>query len=276
MGPNKPTKPSWKLDEAIGRIDDSLIEEANLRRAEGVLAAKRRRGVLLAAACLIAILVLSGVYMGMGNRGQKAADGAIELSNRSQRVTATYVSVVPNPETATGTGSAIAWHTEDEEFENIVGTLDAAAFRGTVTGIESIKLASDDGATDYRSIVSIRVDEPIRGECSAGETVRVLSPVPLEDGWGVEDNDVLELLRVGTEGVFMPVPYSENDTENLGEGRICLQDLAPYGFPNGICYAIVDNDGSLAHCDSMSGLQGSRSLAEAVTYVKDMIARVES
>lgn len=273
----KPTKGSERLDEAIGHIDDSLIEEAYAREADGAVPLRWRKGRLLAAAaCLIAVLICGGIYMGTRSGDDVTASGQIELSSHSQRVTATYISSIPTSEVEAGAAGAIAWHTEDEEFDHIVRELDAAIFRGTVLRVDGVKLISDDGTTDYRSIVELRVDEPIRGTCEAGETVRVVSPVPLQDDYGVEDTDVLELLHEGVEGIFMPVPYGEDDVEKLGTGKLLMRDLAPYTFPNGICYAIVEDAGSLVHCDSMTGLKDARTLDEAVDYVKRMIAAHES
>ncbi len=246
---------------------DLLIDAIGEAREEYILDAEtseRRRRVwpalTAAAACLAVIigtLAWSGVLRGPGD---------YELSARSQNVR--VFELRKPPEVGHNVYSLIPL-TQEQIFTE----WDTAIFRGTVTDIRNIEVDMN-GESFYWSLISVEVKSVLRGDLQPGDTAVIRAETPLgSDDW-VEDQEVVSRIRVGAEGVFMPQVYDSESLFGANGAWLCLQDIAPYGFPDGVRWLFLDTPEGLAFDrPSFPSASGAQTLEDIEAYIGRMLER---
>lgn len=254
-----------KFSEVMGEIDVRYVDEAlNYKKNS-----KRRRWMRwgAAAACLAAVLAVCLLMTDMPSQRQE--DSLIRLSENSENVVARYIEQAPSVSTV----ADLQFLTEEEIFS----ASHMAVFRGTVLGIRNIELDFN-GDKAYRAIAEIRVEEVAEGPCAAGDSVSVLLPCPITEGVWVEDTDVVSAMRVGTEGIFMPMIYdNENSVWIQNNARLIKKDIADYGFSDGVRYAFLQTeDGLIFSRYTYESISDAATLDEIWEYVQNMLERYHS
>lgn len=237
------------LFAAIGGVDAALLDEAR--------AARRRihwRAWSAAAACLV-LLLGAAVLLRQGAREY------LTLSDLSHGASAWYLAPEDVPDYR-GASSALVPRTEEE-----LRTQSDLAIRGQVRRLDNI--AVQVGTSQYHwALAEVDVTQVLRGE--AAQTVRVLvqCPVNAAEEW-VEDTDVIARLRIGAEGIFLLQRYGADSVLTSGGGELCLADLAPYGFWDGMRFLFLDTPEGLVYAQSAyPSLAGARTLDDVAAWLK--------
>lgn len=248
------------ISDALGGIDEKYIEEAEDYKAKSH---KKAFISIAASAACIAVALLIAVPA-LSSRSKNA----FELSDASSGVKVEYGEPKNIPQTSY---SLAYFYTEEELFT----VFDTAVFRGEITDIQNIVIDSN-GVKAYRAIAKIKISKAFRGDCEAGDIVTVLLPCPIDNGIDVSDCDVVSAMRVGLEGIFMPMIYDENSLREENGAVLCLKDIADYGFADGIRYAFIEADGGLIFDrTSYESISNAETLDEIEEYVISMIEKTD-
>ena len=247
-----------ELFRGLGNLDADLIREA-----EASPARKQKKWWQIAlpiAACL-------ALAIGIGTSSVLYARNSIELSSESEGVRARYVHNAPE---VSSTGDLLLL-TEAEMFTRF----DTAIFRGTVTQVENIRLDFA-GETVYRAIAHIHTEEVYRGNCRAGEDVRVLLPCTIGTGETVTDAAVASAIRPGMTGIFMPIQYGEDDYWEQNGARLREKDLCAYGLADGERWVFLETGGGLLFDrTAFPTIAGADTLMEVEDYILKMVNLAE-
>lgn len=143
--------------------------------------------------------------------------------------------------------------------------------RGRVIGLENITAFGDCGARTQRCIVTVRVRECYRGDVRPGRTIRILLPFSVD---GEDHDSLLDNLRVGMEGIFLPWAYGD---EEYDFGVRC-RDLAPYGYgrlleATGTPVFLAVDGRILYDVRCFGGTDYVRSLDDAGDYIREMLEK---
>lgn len=258
-----------ELFETINDIDDTYIAEAATRRhgiirpAKGTVRPARRTVGIAACAALgcAAVLVFTAVGAHLADRSRRR----IELSDASKNVTAYYVKLTEGQ--MISSAGCLAPMTETEIFHKY----NTAVFRGTVASIRNI-LLNYNGLEDYRAIAEIRVTQVYRGDCRPGDTLTVLLPCPIMEGYRVSGCGVAEAVRTGMEGIFMPVRYDDSYICTMNGATLQYNDIADYGFLDGSRWAFLSTEtGLLFDSYSFESLGNAETLDDIELYIEKML-----
>ena len=130
------------------------------------------------------------------------------------------------------------------------------------------------GSENYRALARIRVEAVYRGPCQAGDTVTVLLPCPILDGFWVEDTEVVSAMSPGVRGIFMPMVYDETSVQEENGATLALLDVAQYGFADGSRYAFLETEDGLIFAQwAYPSLAGAESLDQVEAFVTGIIAK---
>lgn len=245
------------ISDAMGRIDDAIIEETN-----GVRQNKKakKRGWVKWAACAACLALVLAVGIPMMNNQQ----GQLKLSDNSVGVTVRYT----DNALAVGGSPDLKYLTEDELFTYH----DTVIFKGAVSEIKNIELDFN-GTLEYRAVAKIKVEEVYRGPCAVGDTVSVLLPGPVSEGVWVEDTETVSAMRAGSTGIFMPVIYDETSIWEQNGAKLAKKDIADCGFADGVRYAFVETaNGLVFDRGSYASIAGAESLEEVENYILSKIS----
>lgn len=241
---------------------DTIADALEWAREEHILdagaPARRRplRAALAAAACVALViggLALSGVLRGPGDHA---------LSERSRGVRVYNVR-----------GSAF-----DREYcliplteEEIFTKWDTVIFRGVVTDIQNLD-ADMNGQTYPFSVVSVEVSRVLRGGLAPGDTARFLVDVHIGDAAYATAHEGAANIRLGTEGIFMPMVLDGESMFGANGAWLCLRDLAPYQLPDGVRWTFLMTDSGLAYDrPSYPALPNARTLEEVEEFIRGML-----
>lgn len=146
------------------------------------------------------------------------------------------------------------------------------AFRGTIKEIENIKVSFGFQRNNYWAIASIKVDEVYRGEITAGDLVKILLPCPIQEDVWVEDTEVVSAMRVGMEGIFIPMKYDASSKYMENDRILYLTDICEYGFPDGVRFAFLQTEAGLLYSNwSFDIIPRPSSLDDIEKYVRAMV-----
>ena len=241
------------LFDLLGDVDEDYVAQARQPAP-----ARPRLRWAAAAACLV-LVGAAGLHALWGG-GE-----AIPLSAASSGVTARY----GEPAFAFSSSADLAPLTEEELFTQF----DTAVFQGTVEQVDNIVLDFN-GSENYRALARISVEEVYRGPCRAGDTVTVLLPCPILEGFWVEDTEVVSAMAPGVRGIFMPMVYDETSVREENGATLALLDVARYGFADGSRYAFLETEEGLLYAQwAYPSLAGAESLDQVEAFVTDMIAK---
>lgn len=126
---------------------------------------------------------------------------------------------------------------------------DTLIVRGKVVDAVNYALIyQNNSAFDHvRAVVTIEVSKVLRGNVKEGERIQMLLPCPVFNNKTVYNafSQQAVMLRIGTEGIFMPIRYDDNSTD-FWSPRVYLNELAPYGLIDGSSFLfVVGEDGGL-------------------------------
>ena len=241
---------SDKIIDALEMARDEYVEDAFLAKSRKRPAV---RHLAAAAACLV--LAVSLVALPRLIRGP----GDYELTGLSENVR--VYDIDRPPKTAGEAAYSLIELTEDEIFTR----WNTAIFRGTVTDIQNIEVDMN-GSKFYWSLVSVEVTKVFRGDIRPGDTVKIKVETPL---YGNGD------LWVEDQGIFMPAIYTADSTFETNGAALCLRDVAPYGFPDGVRFAfLMTGDGLIYARDfTYKSIPNAKTLDDIEAYVATMLER---
>lgn len=248
-----------KADLLIDAIGDA--REEYVLDAETTLPKKKPAWLkLTAAAACLALLAgaasLSGLLRGPGD---------YMLSERSENV---RVYRLKDPHKNVPASHDLMKLTDEDIF-----SANTVIFRGTVTDIENIEVDMN-GESFYWSIVSVEVSKVLRGELTVGQTVRIRADTPIGGGVWVEDNDIVSQIRVGMEGIFMPAPYDADSLFGANGAWLCLRDIAPYGFRDGVRWVFLRTETGLVFARGATySIPDAHTLEDIEAYILDMLEK---
>ena len=145
-----------------------------------------------------------------------------------------------------------------------------SAFMAEILEIQNVMMDFD-GVILLRAIATVRVEKSYLGSCSEGDTVTILLPCPITEGYWVEDTDVIAQMREGYRGIFLLKDHGEDDYYITNNAALLLSDAADYGFYDGFRFAFVETESGLVFDEVHEKLQGATSLSEAEEYVLKML-----
>lgn len=245
-----------KFSEAMGEVDSRYVDEAICYKKSGKKQVYIRWAA--SAACIAFILVVAASVADQ-------AQNQIKLSDNSRNVTARYT----RSPIFMQSSSSLIFLTEEELFTHF----DTAIFKGRIRRLNNIEL-NFNGDKNYRAIAEIEVETVYRGSCNIGDTVSVLLPCPIMEGFWVEDTDIISSIQVGMTGIFMPMIYDDTSIREQNGARLALKDVADYGFADGVRYAFLETeDGLVFSRSSYESISGATTLDEIEKYILNMISK---
>lgn len=255
-----------ELFETINDIDDNYI--AKVASGQPVNTGRIRRPAypvrwLAGIAACVAALIFAAVWMHPADHGRIP----IELSDASKNVTACYIGAEDVPQISVA--DCLVSLTEEEIFHKY----NTAIFRGTVVSIRNIEL-NYNGWKEYQAIAEIRISQVYRGDCRTGDTLTVLLPCPITEGYHVSACDVAEAIRTGMEGIFMPVKYDNTYICTQNGATLRYNDLAEYGLFDGARWAFLSTDtGLLFDHFAFESLGTPETLDDIGQYIEKMLQK---
>ena len=254
--------------DAFTRIDSRYLLEADPdSESAGGRPAKRKeknmtKWIIAAAAVLMIgaafLFASSPVRQGANDEG----DSAFTLSDASYGVT---VEVVEHPEEPMLPMVKLLDLTEEELFSR----WPTAIVRGTVTNITNVSLTAGDISV-VKAIVTVSPSKVLRGDV-AGD-LKILVSCPIDGTFQMEDTETVSAIRTGMEGIFMVLPYGDDECWELENASLRWKDIADYNFPDGRRYAFLSTDSGLLYAEwAYPGLAGAANLDQVEAYITSMI-----
>lgn len=246
-----------KLLDLIGDIDDQHIIEAEPLTKQTIK--PKKRILLIAAVPIVAMVaIVFIVFMPLFNNDREFT------LEQSHGITVKEINDPPN----ISTSADIEWLSEEELFSKNHHGFTMVAFEGTVDQIQNIVI--DFGETkDYYAIASISVTDVLSGAIMEGELIDVLLPNPINTDVNVSETTYSSQIRVGQKGIFMPVEYNEHAIYEIGNRKLVLQELAPYGFMDGERWIVLQiNDGLIYNKEAYPSLTPAQNLSQIKEIIK--------
>ena len=240
-----------ELLEKMDLIDDKYITEADTPSGK-----RSWLPVMAVAACLCLIV---GAFVFIDRQG--TTPPVPVLSGKTTAIIEfNYKGEIPNIK------ADLAYLTEEEMFamNNLL------IFRGTVTELQNISVTFENQLV-VRSIATIRISKVFQGEISPGDEIKVLLPCGLD--FRMEDTGVIRQIRVGMEGIFMPIAYDETSYMEMYGKVLFLRDLAPCGLGDGMRWVfLMKDDGTLRFARfAYPGAKDAHTLEEIEEYILKML-----
>lgn len=259
-----------RILDALGQVDEQYIVEA----MPGKTLKTSRKWLLWCAVAACLVLICKTWWMEYSNK--------VLYFNLSDGILVTYMDDKSTKyRGAVFDTACLTALTEEQIFHE----RDTAIFYGEVMKIENIEIQEVDinGWVDYRAVVQIKVKENYRGACKEGDVVTLLLPCYVksvnkatDDDLAIIDSlydinsDYLDDIRPGTEGIFMPVQYTD-DTLNIGHTELVLKNIAEYGIWD-YRYVFLDNGDNISFDrDTFTSIQDANSMEEIEAYILKML-----
>lgn len=208
----------------------------------------------LAAGCVLVLIIIVHVFN---------TNADFNLKNCSKNVSVKYINKAPS---VSADYSLIGLSEED-----LFHKFNTDIFRGKIEDIRNIKI-NINGSVEYNAIAKIKIDKVYRGSGKVGETVSVLLPCPINKNVWVEDTEVASSMRVGMTGIFMPIKYDKTSYLEQNGAKIYWQDIAEYGFLDGMRYAFLNSpNGLIFEKNAYKSIASASSLEDIEQYVLKMI-----
>lgn len=251
-----------ELYKSFREIDDDILE-----RSES--AAKHNKKPLLLKGCIAAacLCLIIGVLAKSSGAGKDTKPGEILLSERTT-AKISYGHYESTEGTEMANKNALLYLTEEEMFtkENMY------VFRGIVRELTNI-IIDFNGEKEGRCIATIVIEEVYKGEISAEEEISVLLPCSIESGkMFAEDTGIIAQLKIGMEGIFMPVVYDQKDAMGRNGAVLVFRDLASCGISDGMRWVFLSTDRGVHFARfAYSGAKDAVSLDDIEAYVLKML-----
>lgn len=268
---NKRMIDSWNKIEpdatAEARMLESILARNRSEEAaeeEGLMAKKGLNWKRLAPVALCFAMAVA-IATPLLNNGSGDVD--LLLSDAGTKVS--YVNKVPNIDTS----NSLAYLTEEELLADSFGGYPVVIFSGTITEVKNIRLDFGDGSDNYRAITEIEVKDVLRGDVTAGETVRLLLPAPVGiEGVYVSDTDISSQIAAGVTGIFTPIQYDDTSIREQSGKKIYLLDLAEYGLPDGARWVFLETANGLQYTrEAYPSMVNAEKLDDVKEYINSKI-----
>ena len=253
-----------QLLRAMGDIDEQFI-------AESVPGPKKHRaGAWLrwaAAACACMAVCAAIVLPRLGNNSR--LPGWINLSKE----TTAKVELAEGELPENGAKNSLVYFSEEEMF----AMEDIYIFRGTVTDITNLKIDFN-GEQELFCVVTIRAEKVFQGDIPAGKTIRMLVCCPINpDGRAAaEDHGVIAQVKVGMEGIFMPMICDESAVWEENGATLTMLDVAQCVLGDGVRWVFLGTDRGLSYLQpAYPGAKGSATLDDIEAYVVRMLEQCQ-
>ncbi|MEL7659020.1 MAG: hypothetical protein AAGU75_24270, partial [Bacillota bacterium] len=84
--------------------------------------------------------------------------------------------------------------------------------------------------------------------------------------------EIISQLTVGTYGIFMPIEYDESSYWEQNGYTLKLQDVAPYGFADGMRFAFIESGDRILFAREMyPEISEVKTFVEIENYILGMI-----
>jgi len=190
--------------------------------------------------------------------------------NQSDNAKYKIIKSVPNIEVA------VLWDKLDEE--SIFNNDDTAIFEGTITKITNYKVnfgkSISEGLwtyAEYMAVVTIKVDEVLKGELSNNDEVSAIISFPISEKFLIDKTSLATLLKVGAKGIFTPRKLKETDYFEENGKKLHLLDLADYSLDSyGLRYAFMNEDNGVFFDGSTNSTlnEGEKTLSDITDYAE--------
>lgn len=253
-----------ELLDNMDLVDPAYVEEADTHLPEGM---SRKKGWIALVAC--AVMIFCMIVLGQMAVRSFIGSGKGGTLGKPQKVVISRVELEDIPVRSESLTESL---TEEELFAR----WDTTIIRGYVLDTYNVEI-NFDGEKVYGAIVTLKVKKVFRGECTAGEKIKLFLDYPLDlsddhtDIW-TEDAEVISQVRVGMDGIFMMMPYGNNETWTKNDCTLSFRSLAGYHLPDGVRFAFLEtDDGLIFHEETFESIAGATTLTEVEEYVRGMV-----
>ncbi len=254
-----------KLFEIIGETEADLLEQSEAKKQRKPW---MRLGIA-AAACVAVCLVTLPFWR----------DHAID-PQRGYSIETLAAGEIP----PTVSVDSIAYaYTPEEIF-----AMQTDIIRGEILKCENVKIVFDNGATEYRSRVEIKVEKVYRGDeerVSEGDTLTFLLPIgfyftEISEPEAVTaeismfSTSVVSEMEPGMHGIFILHPYDNRHYYSDGGIRIPMNEFGTHGMFDGNRFCFLEAKDSVL-MDEMWNVSanGAKTLDDLEPYLAQMIGK---
>ena len=249
-----------RLLRVIGDVDERFIAEA----APGT---KRRRAgawVKWAAAACACLAVCAAIVLPRLGKDTRLP-GWIKLSKE----TTAKVELAEGELPQSGGKDLLVYYSEEEMF----AMEDLYIFRGTITDLTNLRIDFN-GEQEVFCVVTIRAEKVYQGDIPVGKPVRMLVTCPINpDGSpAAEDHGLIAQVKIGMEGIFMPMICDENAIWEENGATLTMSDVAQCVLGDGVRWVFLETDRGLSYLrPAYPGARGSATLDDIEEYVVRML-----
>lgn len=271
-----------ELLDKMELIDPEYVVEAEA--AGGARSGKRRLrpvGLAAAAACLCLLVVGAALLLPRLTQQPTGPSEPSIAPFEGTRTTAKVTFEYDGQFSGVGQMSLIA--VSEEEALNDERN---AVFRGTVSSLTNVTVDYN-GEKEYYCVAEIAVSRVYRGELTAGETVKMLLPCPIDVAEGTQPYDgeqedgvtkhyikgvgTISRLRCGMEGIFISRLLDEDSYIEKNGATLVTCELAQCRLDLGGWEFLDTEDGLKFNRNRYIGARYATSLDEIEEYVMGMI-----
>lgn len=192
---------------------------------------------------------------------------SISLKNSKGNVSAYFIEKLPPDKPSMK--SMITGTSEDKIFNE----LPLIMIRGKIQTIRNVEIDLNDDKL-YKALAEISVDKVLRGPDPEEPLIKVLFPHSWEPNAWQEDNEIVQSMDIGTEGIFFLKINDETSYIRQFDSVFMATDLAPYGLMDGVNFAILGTwNGLKYHEMTYPSLEGLKNLDEVEEWI---LSRIQS
>ena len=240
----------YELLDKMSLIDPVYIENADIKP-------KRRLRWLAVAASLCLIV---GIFAFIENSDKLPTQDPARHNKSTATITYNYEGQIPKYQ------ADLAPLSEEEMF----GMENLYIFRGSVKRLENISIDFY-GDTAIQCIATITISKVFKGDLPVDSEITVLLPCGINIGHDVEDTCVIRRLKVGMEGIFMPIIYDDSYWEQNG-AVLFQKELAPCGLGDGMRWVFLNTDHELVFAKfAYPGAKYAQDLEDIEIYIEEML-----
>ena len=204
---------------------------------------------------IICIFLIGGIYL----LNNKKSDYKLKKSTARVRVTSINDNEI---------GRGMSYDLQAVSIYEIFNDYDTDIVRGKVKSIEPIRIKVGE-KEDYRAIVTVTVDDVIRGEIKKNEMISILVPINSTIA------TISSKLQVGDEGIFMPVKYDDKGEKYFvqsGSDKLVLKDISDYGLLNGVYWLFIEKNRKVVFEEGIyNNLTDVKDLYKVSNYIKEQL-----
>lgn len=136
---------------------------------------------------------------------------------------------------------------------------------GVVLKIDNIKIDFGNRSVMYSALVTLTVDETLKGGNMQGQQITVFVPAPITG----DDSDTISSLCAGSRLLFFLKQYTKDDHKEEGNAVFYYQDICKYGLPDSRNYTIIDAARGLVYEEKTWQFPQAFYFDELTAYIKE-------